>query len=332
MLNIGLNEHGDKVYPSSGVKAKCFICGGELISACGDVYVHHFRHINGDENCASRHMTRWHLHWQEVVDKKYIELSIDNHRADIVHPKGYVIEIQHSPISNEDVVSRKQTYKKIVWILDYTETTPNKSRVKILSKFSMTNMDKIILDFGNGWMGLVEEDCISEIKFKRIHISEVYSKVFGVILRENFSSDIHFLNDIAQNKHDLIVNFANDKIKEIKTLVDDKKYILASNTQQSLTQIQSTTCSVTSQALEHIQTIAKQQLKELFPIYEEELTKKQKSILVWVKSVYENNNDIPQKYKSLNQIKQLFTPLSLDEKIIFNIYFPEFNLDWKPKN
>ena len=112
----------------------------------------HFRHLNlvcylenerasGYEN----KMSEFHFQWQSIFPSECLELPIGNHRADILVklsdrvdmwkklserlfrnflPENLVIEIQHSPISVEDLQSRQDTYvnrdesRELLWIFD----------------------------------------------------------------------------------------------------------------------------------------------------------------------------------------------------------------------
>jgi hypothetical protein len=77
-------------------------------------------------------MTAWHYAWQnERNDLDLIEVSRDNHRADVVNTDGVVIEFQHSPISPEDVKDREQFWRKGIWVIDGTPHEDGSIRVEL---------------------------------------------------------------------------------------------------------------------------------------------------------------------------------------------------------
>lgn len=44
-----------------------------------------------------------------------------SHRADIVTPKGTIVELQHGSLAVDDALERERHYKKMVWLLDGTQ-------------------------------------------------------------------------------------------------------------------------------------------------------------------------------------------------------------------
>lgn len=47
-----------------------------------------------------------------------MEVSRGEHRADIVAKDGAVIELQHSPISVDEILARERFYGKMLWLID----------------------------------------------------------------------------------------------------------------------------------------------------------------------------------------------------------------------
>jgi hypothetical protein len=50
----------------------------------------------------------------------FVEVARGPHRADIVGNGGVVVELQHSPISAEDIAARESHYGNMVWLFDAT--------------------------------------------------------------------------------------------------------------------------------------------------------------------------------------------------------------------
>jgi len=66
-------------------------------------------------------MTEWHWRWQEEVPEYCREFTIGPHRADILAIPGFVVELQHSSISPEEIAERERFYQKMVWVFDARE-------------------------------------------------------------------------------------------------------------------------------------------------------------------------------------------------------------------
>jgi hypothetical protein len=91
----------------------------------------HFRHICSEDICSP--VSEWHLEWQlkfvntEVRFNKVLD-QIENRRADIVEG-DYVVEVQHSSISKDEVDHRNKDYslhgKEVIWVIDATKCSVN---------------------------------------------------------------------------------------------------------------------------------------------------------------------------------------------------------------
>jgi ssDNA-binding Zn-finger/Zn-ribbon topoisomerase 1 len=118
--------NGEKTSASSKLVGFCPLCGGQLVSKCGNTKVHHWAHKNTKE-CDSwwERETQWHrdwkncfpVEWQEVVHK---DQSGEKHIADIKTPDGLVVEFQHSHITREERDSRETFYEHMIWVVDGT--------------------------------------------------------------------------------------------------------------------------------------------------------------------------------------------------------------------
>lgn len=107
--------------------AYCINHNHELIAVKGKYNKWHFRHAH-NKDMHGTPQTEWHSEWQGNFENTEIvfntEGQISNRRADIVEG-NYVIEIQHSLISREEVNNRNHDYKvnnkKVLWIIDGNE-------------------------------------------------------------------------------------------------------------------------------------------------------------------------------------------------------------------
>lgn len=127
----------------------CPMCNGELIIRNGEINVAHFAHKHVCSCRVDSDMSEWHLLWQsffplEVRERiitftfnqkrdinSYNNIYFDFHEgkkykhiADICI-NGYVIEIQHSPISSNEFEKRNYFYEragfKVIWIFDFQD-------------------------------------------------------------------------------------------------------------------------------------------------------------------------------------------------------------------
>jgi hypothetical protein len=115
--------------------------GHELCGAQGMLNGWHFRHILSSDVISL--MTEWHIEWQthfsqtEIKFNK-IENQNNNRRADIVQGK-YVVEIQHSPISKDEVDKRNFDYllhdKQVLWIINGSNMDINEDVLTIDSSW-----------------------------------------------------------------------------------------------------------------------------------------------------------------------------------------------------
>lgn len=117
--------NSEKKRAKKGLSGTCPVCQESLVPRCGHYVVHHWAHKRGSD-CDSwaEGETEWHLGWKNRFDPKFQEVVIKNdttgevHRADIRTPNGMVIELQHSPIRDEEVSERTAFYGKMFWIVD----------------------------------------------------------------------------------------------------------------------------------------------------------------------------------------------------------------------
>lgn len=116
------NINGSKSLPMKGLRGVCPSCGEAVIAKCGAIMTHHWSHLSGSECDPWAEKTGpWHLSWQNLLEVQSVEVVRAPHRADIVGNEDVVVELQHSPISAEDIAVREAFYGKMVWLFDATE-------------------------------------------------------------------------------------------------------------------------------------------------------------------------------------------------------------------
>lgn len=117
--------NGEKSEASPALKATCFCCNEKVIAKCGSIKVWHWSHFP-KMHCDPwwENETEWHRKWksffpldqQEVVH--FNEEKGEKHIADVRTFEGTIIELQNSPISQEEFKSREGFYKKLIWIVN----------------------------------------------------------------------------------------------------------------------------------------------------------------------------------------------------------------------
>ncbi len=117
--------NGQKVEPYPKMKGVCPHCNSEMISKCGKVKVWHWAHRN-ISHCDPwwESETKWHREWKSHFPSEWQEVSqIDlktgeKHIADVKNPFDLVIEFQHSPLNDQERISRENFYNQMVWVID----------------------------------------------------------------------------------------------------------------------------------------------------------------------------------------------------------------------
>jgi hypothetical protein len=98
------------------------MCGEKLIPKCGRIVTHHWAHKGKDCDPWREPETEWHRYWKSLVPSECSEVVIEKnglrHRADIVTNTGIVIELQHSPMGEDEIAIRESFYGKMIWLFD----------------------------------------------------------------------------------------------------------------------------------------------------------------------------------------------------------------------
>jgi len=136
-----------KTLPTPKTTGLCPGCGADVIAKCGEVKTHHWAHKSLVE-CDSwwENEGPWHQQWKAEAggnDPARIEVTIKDpesgrwHRADALSPDGWVIELQHSPISPADIRERESFYSThaqgMIWIFDHTAPKSHANDRRVLT-------------------------------------------------------------------------------------------------------------------------------------------------------------------------------------------------------
>ena len=121
-----INAENIKIRAStSGQIGRCPTCGGSVRAHCGEILINHWRHSSNDCDQWAETLTTWHIEWQESLERHGAQLEVPitkngkTHRADAVLANGTVVEIQHSPISTQEIAERELFYgRNMVWLFD----------------------------------------------------------------------------------------------------------------------------------------------------------------------------------------------------------------------
>ena len=122
---------GERTEAFPGGKGLCPTCSAAAVAKCGPRVMHHWAHA-GRRNCDPwwENETPWHREWKsrfpvECREIAHAARSGEIHRADIITPTGIVIEVQHSPMTDAERISREQFYQNLVWVVDGSTFSQN---------------------------------------------------------------------------------------------------------------------------------------------------------------------------------------------------------------
>lgn len=140
--------NGDLQEAQPDLSGICKHCGSPTIAKCGRVKVGHWAH-KSKVNCDSWHEpeTPWHREWKGHFPKECQEVThFDtdgkiHHIADVKVDNAFVLEFQHSPIKNEDRVSRESFYRDMLWIIDGCRRQNDKEKfLNFVQNLQMANL------------------------------------------------------------------------------------------------------------------------------------------------------------------------------------------------
>ena len=116
---------GQRMIPFPKGKGTCAVCEADTLAKCGEKVMWHWAHKSKlDCDPWWEKETEWHRGWKEKFPETCREVvhhcktTGEKHRADVKCDNGIVLEIQNSPISLEELRSREEFYKNLVWIVN----------------------------------------------------------------------------------------------------------------------------------------------------------------------------------------------------------------------
>ena len=128
---FAVDRNNQKIAAASKADGWCSMCGEKLLAKCGKIVTHHWSHRSEDCDTWRESETEWHRYWKSLVPPKFSEVTIEKngqrHRADIVTKNNVVIELQHSPLSIDEIAEREFFYVKMIWLFDVQTCRPTHS-------------------------------------------------------------------------------------------------------------------------------------------------------------------------------------------------------------
>jgi len=170
--------NGEKITIEQYYKGMTACCknGHPLVGAQGIKNQWHFRHLHSTD--VLNPLSEWHCEWQTHFKHTEIKYPTIRRRADIVEGK-YVVEIQHSSITLEEVEQRNTDYtsigKEVIWIVDGTDIQVNGNVLTIDSLWkyqSFIHCDFIYLNKGD----ILYKVSPSSIKSLTVHVLPIPKK------------------------------------------------------------------------------------------------------------------------------------------------------------
>ncbi len=113
------NRDETRILASPKENAECPLCNEKVISKCGVIKVWHWAH-ESKKDCDSwgENETQWHINWKNEFPKEQQEFTMGRHRADIRTSSRWIIELQNTPLSSDNIEDRETYYRKMIWLLN----------------------------------------------------------------------------------------------------------------------------------------------------------------------------------------------------------------------
>ena len=145
---------GERVEAEANLKgAVCQVCKAEVIAKCGNIKIHHWAH-KSKRKCDHwwENETQWHRDWKNQFSKDWQEIvhkseTGEKHIADIKTPKGLVVEFQHSPIDKDELSTRNNFYKNIIWIVDGTRRPTDEKKFEEALEWRGWDSSRLLKDW-----------------------------------------------------------------------------------------------------------------------------------------------------------------------------------------
>ncbi len=224
-----INENNRKVTPQKGIRARCPICESEVLPVCGDINIHHWRHIT-TINCDpwKENETEWHRSWKEEFPEAWRETIIEKdgekHIADIKTDKDLIVEFQNSSISNRTIQVREEFYKNMVWLIN-ANTFKNNFSIRSLVKTHLGYIDDAF-DQNNNYEKEIEDNLKPLKNEVKEYEKEIAAISFNLNRLEICSNTYNgYLNNIDntvseaidKSSYDLLRHFTSENIETIRS-------------------------------------------------------------------------------------------------------------------
>lgn len=232
------DKYGDKVNPWKGGSAFCPFCGGNVIAACGDINVHHWRH-DAATNCDpwGEPETEWHRQWKAKFPENWREFIItrndEKHIADLKTQSGLVVEFQNSSISNTTIQIREAFYGTMIWVINADKFKDNfeirslvrsklrENELKHNTYYSYNSGDEDdLLEYDREIDKLEHEVGVVNHSLenveRKIREYEVYSSNIDIAVKELFKSE-YLYNVLRDFKSGYISDIKKTKTEILKT-------------------------------------------------------------------------------------------------------------------
>ncbi len=140
---VALDREGNRLYANSGecyTECYCPVCNELVQQKTGKIRRPHFAHRPNSECWFGNdkdYKSEWHIRMQEYFPEECREVRFVDGQTDEVHiadvylqDSNTVIEFQHSPITEEEFLSRTTFHlyngRRIVWLFDESTTSENR--------------------------------------------------------------------------------------------------------------------------------------------------------------------------------------------------------------
>lgn len=156
-----------------GARARCPGCHEEVMAKCGDINIWHWSHIaQADCDPWYEPESAWHLGWKAMVSPSQCEVVRATHRADIITPHDYVVELQHSALTPYEVREREAFYgTKLVWLINATDFEEN------LSMRSKGGYHTFRWRWPRKWMWGIQRTMIWDLEDGLFQVRKLYDNV-----------------------------------------------------------------------------------------------------------------------------------------------------------
>lgn len=260
--------------------AICPHCKKDVIPRCGSIKIWHWAH-KADECIYNKEPeTQWHLEWKYRALKLGLEIEKDvlgerKHIADIYNPKtNKVIEIQHSPISIDDIRDRCTYYSindiNLEWMFDRTNKY-DKDNIKFekmiepgIYKYEETVQSYVIFELLKNWYDV-------SLHLKNHNYATMYRSADNspILLRLNYMSQFNTKyqkfnghNWVAQSGYGILHYFENFDIGQDDSYFERFKNIVIKESEAEEKHSQKIESQISAASIERIEVYQRQQIQE----------------------------------------------------------------------